>query len=532
VFTPEARRRYDDVIRAEPNLSPLLSSPVDVDDDLLREAHGVAGGLDAEGGSLLDLRDRGGSGEDFLTRVIASPGGDSGGDLSASPLEKLHELSREYNNNNNATTTEEETAERRAFLDATTTKIEPASSPARAASFDGDRSKIRVVVRKRPMNRKEHELGQEDIVTMNRADRNRSGDAGTTGTTGTTGLGGRGIPGKVVVWEPRQKVDLTRYTERHEFAFDEVYPESSNNDEIYRDCVKPLVGSIFHRCKVTCFAYGQTGSGKTHTMSPLPIRAAGEILAYLARPENASLALHVSFFEIYGGKVYDLLNGRRKLVIREDARSQMCVVGLQEFEIADVDLVERLIEHGTAARCVGSTGANAESSRSHAILQLALKRRGGGSGGGSGGGVGSGGDASGAKNDAESIAREAAETLQMPPSVAARMAANEKVRSSITLVPVRPRTRGERRSLRTFLPGASLRPGSLAFNPRPRRLSTPLLTPFNSTPRRTTRAPPTRSRTGSFPSSTSPAASAARTRRITTVRRAWRARRSTSLCWR
>ena len=42
-----------------------------------------------------------------------------------------------------------------------------------------------------------------------------------------------------------------------------------------------------------------------------------------------------------------------------------------------------------------------------------------------------------------------------------------------TLVPIRPRSRGERRSLRTFLPGASLRPGSLAFNPSPRRLSTP-----------------------------------------------------------
>jgi len=41
----------------------------------------------------------------------------------------------------------------------------------------------------------------------------------------------------------------------------------------------------------------------------------------------------------------------------------------------------------------------------------------------------------------------------------------------LTLVPIRPRWRGERRSLRT-LPGASLRP-SLAFNPRPRRLSTP-----------------------------------------------------------
>ena len=41
-----------------------------------------------------------------------------------------------------------------------------------------------------------------------------------------------------------------------------------------------------------------------------------------------------------------------------------------------------------------------------------------------------------------------------------------------TLVPIRPRRRGERRSLRT-LPVVSLRPGSLAFNPHPRRLSTP-----------------------------------------------------------
>jgi hypothetical protein len=41
----------------------------------------------------------------------------------------------------------------------------------------------------------------------------------------------------------------------------------------------------------------------------------------------------------------------------------------------------------------------------------------------------------------------------------------------LKLVPIRPRWRGERRSLRT-LPGASLRP-PLAFNPRPRCLSTP-----------------------------------------------------------
>jgi len=43
----------------------------------------------------------------------------------------------------------------------------------------------------------------------------------------------------------------------------------------------------------------------------------------------------------------------------------------------------------------------------------------------------------------------------------------------LTLVPIRPRRRGERRSLRTF-PGVSLRPSPLGFNPdTPRRLSTP-----------------------------------------------------------
>ena len=52
----------------------------------------------------------------------------------------------------------------------------------------------------------------------------------------------------------------------------------------------------------------------------------------------------------------------------------------------------------------------------------------------------------------------------------------------LTLVPIRPRSRGERRSLRTFAV-VSLRPPP-AFNPRPRRLSTPPLTPINSAPER------------------------------------------------
>jgi kinesin family protein 2/24 len=60
--------------------------------------------------------------------------------------------------------------------------------------------------------------------------------------------------------------------------------------------------------------------------------------------------------------------------MREDGRQQVCIVGLQEFEVSDVQIVKEFIEKGNAARSTGSTGANEESSRSHAILQLVVKR--------------------------------------------------------------------------------------------------------------------------------------------------------------
>lgn len=102
--------------------------------------------------------------------------------------------------------------------------------------------------------------------------------------------------------------------------------------QVYRVTVEPLVHTLFNNGKATCFAYGQTGSGKTHTMSPLPIRAAADILQYLVRPELRDVSLFVSCFEIYGNKVFDLLNMRKKLNILEDGKKKVCVVGLKVGE--------------------------------------------------------------------------------------------------------------------------------------------------------------------------------------------------------
>ena len=57
--------------------------------------------------------------------------------------------------------------------------------------------------------------------------------------------------------------------------------------------------------------------------------------------------------------------------MREDGRQQVCIVGLKEFCVSDVELVKDFIVKGNASRSTGTTGANEESSRSHAILQLA-----------------------------------------------------------------------------------------------------------------------------------------------------------------
>eukprot|EP00882_Tetradesmus_deserticola_P029137 GHRQ01032563.1.p1 GENE.GHRQ01032563.1~~GHRQ01032563.1.p1 ORF type:complete len:131 (-),score=39.87 GHRQ01032563.1:324-659(-) len=67
-------------------------------------------------------------------------------------------------------------------------------------------------------------------------------------------------------------------------------------------------------------------------MSPLPIRAAADILQYLVRPELRDVSLFVSCFEIYGNKVFDLLNMRKKLNILEDGKKKVCVVGLKVGE--------------------------------------------------------------------------------------------------------------------------------------------------------------------------------------------------------
>uniref|UniRef100_A0A4W5PYN0 Kinesin-like protein n=1 Tax=Hucho hucho TaxID=62062 RepID=A0A4W5PYN0_9TELE len=173
--------------------------------------------------------------------------------------------------------------------------------------------RICVCVRKRPLNKKELTIRDLDVIT---------------------------IPSKdvVMVHEPKQKVDLTRYLENQTFRFDYAFDDSTTNEMVYRFTARPLVETIFERGMATCFAYGQTGSGKTH--------------------------------------VFDLLNGKAKLRVLEDGKQQVQVVGLHERDVKCTEDVLKLIEVGNSCRTSGQTSANAHSSRSHAVFQIILRRKG------------------------------------------------------------------------------------------------------------------------------------------------------------
>jgi kinesin family member 2/24 len=184
------------------------------------------------------------------------------------------------------------------------------------------------------------------------------------------------------------QVDLTKFLDNHDFRFDYAFDEETSNETVYRLTAKPLVETIFNQGMATCFAYGQTGSGKTYTMggavggkgdfeNGIYALSAKDVFKLAVKPKykEKDLIIGVSFFEIYGGKVYDLLNRKKKLRVLEDGQGMVNVVGLEEKQVSCVDDVLNNIRMGSAQRTSGQTSANDESSRSHAVFQIILRTR-------------------------------------------------------------------------------------------------------------------------------------------------------------
>ncbi|ESL08137.1 MCAK-like kinesin [Trypanosoma rangeli SC58] len=212
-------------------------------------------------------------------------------------------------------------------------------------------SRIIVAIRKRPLNSLELNDGLYDVLATDPDNMH-----------------------VIALLEPKQKVDLTKYIEKHRFTYDLVLDDRQSNRDVYEKTCRSLIETVFDGGCATCFAYGQTGSGKTYTMlgkdaqEGIYLMAARDLYSRL----EAGMSIVVSFFEIYGGKLFDLLNEREKLACREDSRGVINVCGLTEHRVDDTGHLMRVIDYGNSIRAAGSTGMNADSSRSHAILHITV----------------------------------------------------------------------------------------------------------------------------------------------------------------
>lgn len=215
-----------------------------------------------------------------------------------------------------------------------------------ARPHSSEHPRLSICVRKRPLSDKERDRKDHDSVTCLNPD--------------------------VWIHSAKLKVDgISKYLDHTSFRFDHAFDESTSTEKVYQHAALPLLDHVCAGGRTTVFCYGQTGSGKTYTMNGIQELLCHDLFALL--DGRADVKVMVSFFEMYGGMMQDLLNDRKRLKILEDAKGEINVTGLQQVEATSPARLLEIVEEGNQQRTTHSTQANDTSSRSHAICQIHLR---------------------------------------------------------------------------------------------------------------------------------------------------------------
>ncbi|PON57433.1 Kinesin-like protein [Parasponia andersonii] len=167
------------------------------------------------------------------------------------------------------------------------------------------------------------------------------------------------------------------------FEFDEVLTEFASQKRVYEVVAKPVVESVLDGYNGTVMAYGQTGTGKTYTLGFLGeedtaargimVRAMEDILADISLETDS---VSVSYLQLYMETIQDLLDpANDNISIMEDPKTgDVSLPGATIVDIRDQQSFVELLRLGEAHRFAANTKLNTESSRSHAILMVNVKR--------------------------------------------------------------------------------------------------------------------------------------------------------------
>ena len=288
-------------------------------------------------------------------------------------------------------------------------------------------SRIKVVIRVRPLTNKEKGSGEKIIVQdATKGEFNHSGSSSNANNSCSRSL---------AVWDPacltiasQQQFDnsstldpnywaKTFHFDRILWSVDPSAPSYASQSTVFEELGQPVIDMAMSGYNCCVMAYGQTGGGKTYTMSNVVNQRDPNEFGLIPRicfglfealetnqfddqddeDENAeeneeqsvsnktsSNDIHVTFshIEIYNDNVRDLLapgggsaGGTGFLKVREHPVHGIFVAGLTVVKVSSFEDVMSLISIGDKNRTIASTNVNTHSSRSHAIVNLTITQR-------------------------------------------------------------------------------------------------------------------------------------------------------------
>ena len=136
------------------------------------------------------------------------------------------------------------------------------------------------------------------------------------------------------------------------FSFNQVFDIDATQDDVFAK-IQPMVMDVFEGMNSTVLAYGQTGSGKTYSICggntyaergliPRSIALVFEELA--SRQEindtNIRYKVLVSFTEVYGENLYDLLDDQKRNLPLEEWQKVQVLEGEDGLILRNINVFE------------------------------------------------------------------------------------------------------------------------------------------------------------------------------------------------
>ena len=199
-----------------------------------------------------------------------------------------------------------------------------------ATSKANDEESIRVVVRCRPMSKKEMREGRKTIIDIDSQARS------------------------VSIRNPDNENEPPKT-----FTYDASYDENTQQRALYDVSCFSIIEGTLEGFNSTIFAYGQTGCGKSFTMqgpstSSEDLKGVipncfSHIFDFVKASKDVNFLIHCQHLELYNEEIKDLLATDKissKLDLREDPQKGVYVSGITDIPVESLEDLMKMLNRG------------------------------------------------------------------------------------------------------------------------------------------------------------------------------------------